>query len=68
MASELKVLYLSGPEPSNDIEILCNNGIILENIWAIESDKKIYKEALKSLIENKIHIKLHRGSLAEFLN
>jgi len=66
LASELKVLYLSGPEPYNDIEILCNNGIILENIWAIESDKKIYNEALKSLIENRIHIKLHRGSLAEF--
>lgn len=65
-ADELKVLYLSGPEPYNDIEILCNNGIRLENIWAIESDKKIYEQALKSLIDANIQIKIHRGSLAEF--
>lgn len=66
LPSELKVLYLSGPEPYNDIEILCDNGIKLENIWAIESDKKIYEQALQSLIDARIHIKIHRGSLAEF--
>lgn len=66
LASELKLLYLSGPEPFNDIDILCNNGIRLENIWAIESDKKIYEQALKSLIDAEIQIKIHRGSLADF--
>ncbi|MBB6240524.1 hypothetical protein HDC90_005202 [Pedobacter sp. AK013] len=65
-ASELKVLYLSGPEPYNDIDILCNKGIRLENIWAIESDKKIYEQAVKSLTDAKIQIKIHRGSLTEF--
>lgn len=65
-ASELKVLYLSGPEPRLDVEIFCNNGILLENIWAIESDKKTYEQALDSLKESGIHIKIHRGSLTEF--
>jgi len=64
--SELKVLYLSGPEPYNDIDILCSNGIRLENIWAIESDKKTYEQAVKSLVDARIQIKIHRGSLAEF--
>ena len=65
-SGELKVLYLSGPEPYNDIDILCSNGIRLENIWAIESDKKIYEQAVKSLTDANIQIKIHRGSLEEF--
>jgi len=65
-ANELKVLYLSGPEPYNDIDILCKNGIRLENIWAIDSVKEKYDTALKSLIDLNIHIKIHRGSLSEF--
>ncbi len=65
-AGELKVLYLSGPEPYNDIEVLCNEGIRLENIWAIELDKGVYEKAVKSLVDANIHVKLHRGSLAEF--
>ena len=65
-AADLKVLYLSGPEPYNDIEVLCNNGIRLENIWAIESNKKAYDQAVTSLVDADIQIKIHRGSLAEF--
>lgn len=65
-ACELKVLYLSGPEPYNDIDILCSKGIRVENIWAIESDKKTYEQAVNSLKEAKIQIKIHRGSLSEF--
>ncbi len=65
-ANELKVLYLSGPEPYNDIDVLCNNGILLENIWAIESDKSIYSKAIQSLIQSGVQIKIHRGNLAEF--
>lgn len=65
-ANELKVLYLSGPEPYNDIDVLCSNGIRLENIWAIESDKPTYSKAVQSLIESGVQIKIHRGNLAEF--
>lgn len=65
-ANELKVLYLSGPEPYNDIDIFCNNGIRLENIWALESDKLTYNKAVESLKASDIQIKIHRGSLSEF--
>lgn len=65
-AADLKVLYLSGPEPLNDIEVLCNHGIRLENIWAVESEKDVYQSAISSLIAAGIHIKMHRGKLEEF--
>lgn len=65
-ANDLKVLYLSGPEPYNDIDVLCNNGIRLENIWAIESDRATYEKAIESLINAGIQIKIHRGNLSEF--
>lgn len=64
--AQLKVLYLSGPEPLNDIKVLVKHGILLANIWAVESDKSIYQTALNSLKESGIQIKLHRGSLKEF--
>lgn len=66
LVNELKVLYLSGPEPNNDIDVLCSNGIRLENIWAIESDKSTYNKAVNSLMKSGVQIKIHRGSLAEF--
>ena len=65
-ASGLKVLYLSGPEPQNDINVFLKYGILINNIWAIESDKKIYESALQNLIDTGLHIKLHRGTLREF--
>lgn len=65
-AAELKVLYLSGPEPLNDIEIFCQHGIRLENIWALESEKNAYNTAITELKDARTHIKIHRGKLAEF--
>ncbi|MCD6184208.1 MAG: hypothetical protein J7K84_00230 [Deltaproteobacteria bacterium] len=33
----LKVAYLSGPNPENDLRVFCEAGILPENIWAFES-------------------------------
>jgi hypothetical protein len=65
-ASALKVLYLSGPEPKNDIEEFLKHGILLSNIWAIESDKNTYEFALQNLIDTGYYIKLHKGTLKDF--
>ncbi len=65
-ANELKVLYLAGPEPLNDIQVLQQNGISLNNIWAVEMDKANYTEALSSLRNAKIDVKIHRGNLTDF--
>ena len=45
-ARELRIAYLSSPNPENDIEVLVNNGILPENIWAFESDNKTYSKAV----------------------
>lgn len=38
--SQLNVLFLCGPEPLNDIEVLLNLGIAPENIWAVDGDER----------------------------
>ncbi|HDM8451945.1 TPA: class I SAM-dependent methyltransferase, partial [Yersinia enterocolitica] len=52
-ASSLKVAYLSGPRPENDINEMTNLGILPENIWAFESDSKIYNEAVISALSSR---------------
>jgi len=63
---ELNVLFLCGPNPSNDIQMLRDLGVSLHNIWAIEGDANAYEMAKKELIEVGLPVKLHRGSLQEF--
>lgn len=64
--SDLKVLYLAGPEPNNDLELLISNGISYHNIWAIEGDKKTFEKAVGNLRSNNNLIKIHKGSLKSF--
>jgi hypothetical protein len=65
--SDLKVLFLCGPEPLNDLEELVALGVAPENTWAIEGDERAFKDAAKQLREGGWPIKLHQGSLQEFL-
>src|SRR5688500_9546014 len=45
-ANELQVLFLSGPEPLNDLLVMFELGIRPENIWAVEVDKEAFKQAV----------------------
>jgi hypothetical protein len=40
-ASDLKVLFLCGPEPVNDLEELLVLGVALQNLWAIEGNEDV---------------------------
>ena len=51
-AEELVVCYLCGPEPSNDFEEFIIKGVLPQNIWAFESDSKVYSRALETLKED----------------
>src|SRR5262249_45606987 len=62
-ASELKVLYLCGPEPLNDLEELLELGVAQENIWAVEGHDSSYRAAVSQLRGH--HVKLHNGSLSD---
>lgn len=67
-AGELRVAYLSGPNPENDIEILVENGILPENIWAFESDNKTYSRAVISALDSKFpFVKIYKGKIENYL-
>lgn len=56
-----------GPEPLNDLTELTDLGLPAENVWAIEGDRKTHRAAADQLQKAGIPIKLHLGSLHEFL-
>lgn len=64
--SDLKVLYLCGPEPVNDLEVLLSLGIIPQNIWAIENQANLYKNAIDQLKRHGSNIRIHHGKLDLF--
>ena len=63
--SELKVLFLCGPEPMNDLLVLLEEGVIPSNIWAVESDRSIFIQAKEALSQNCPLVRLHQGELSE---
>jgi hypothetical protein len=48
-ACELSVCYLAGPEPENDFNEFVALGVLPQNIWAVESERGTYLEALHSI-------------------
>jgi hypothetical protein len=65
-AGDLQVLFLCGPEPMNDLEVMLTLGIRPENVWAVESDKEVFQQAVESLVISGYGIKIYRGSLQQF--
>jgi len=55
---DLKIAYLCGPNPRNDLDCLVNLGVRIQNVWAIEADRdtstKALEEARRSFPELKI--------------
>ena len=63
---DLRVLYLAGPEPVNDLEVLLSLGILPQNIWAVETDPNIYANAIEQLRQHNSYIRIHHGKLERF--
>lgn len=61
--ADLRVLYLCGPEPINDLYVLREQGILPQNIWAVESDAKLYQIATEQLKQTGHFIHVHHGKL-----
>ena len=66
-AEDIRVAYLCGPEPENDLKILIELGVRIENIWAIEKEQKFYAQALKSVRESYPTLKIFHGSVESLL-
>lgn len=65
--STLKILFLCGPKPSNDIKVLKALGIKEKNIWAIESNAGNYREAINDISKYNYNINIYNDKLSEFL-
>lgn len=66
--SNLKIAYLSGPSPENDLRVMCSLGVLPENIWAFESDNKTYTQAVTSALASEFKfIKIINGGIDRFL-
>lgn len=65
---DLKVLYLCGPEPVNDLEVFLSLVIIPQNIWAIENQADLHKSAIDQLKKHGFYIRVHHGKLERFFD
>lgn len=65
---DLRVLYLCGPEPQNDLAVLTRLGVLPQHVWAIESADKLYKQAVEQLKAGESYIRVHHGGLENFLD
>ncbi|MGE3293722.1 MAG: class I SAM-dependent methyltransferase [Geminicoccaceae bacterium] len=67
-AKNLKVAYLCGPNPENDLRVFCAAGILPENIWAFESDADVHNKAVASALASEFpFIKIMNGGIDTFL-
>lgn len=64
--ADLKVLYLSGPEPQNDLRVLMDLGVQPENVWALERSRDLYRDALQEAKVGGLRLRLHHGGLEAF--
>ena len=65
--SELKVAYLSGPNPLNDLQEFVRHGIIPENLYAFESDTALYDKAIINVLNSEFpFIKIFKGKIENY--
>lgn len=64
----LKVAYLCGPNPENDLRVFCAAGILPENIWAFESDTDTHSKAVASALASEFpFIKIINSGIDTFI-
>lgn len=64
--SQLKIAFLCGPKPENDVIELLKLGVRIENIYAFENNKKHYKSAIESLRYTFPLLKIFNGDINHF--
>jgi hypothetical protein len=64
--AELRLIYLCGPEPLNDLRVLLELGVNPHNVWGVESNEVAFRAALEELANAGLPVKLHKGTLAQF--
>lgn len=62
----LKVAFFCGNEPENDVRHLVRLGIRIENIYAFESDKTSFKQAVESLHNTFPLLKIYKEKIENY--
>jgi hypothetical protein len=66
--ANLKIAYLAGPNPENDLRVFCQAGVLPENIWAFESKNATYSTAVMAALNSEFRfIKIVNGGIDAFL-
>src|SRR5258708_298165 len=64
----LKVAYLCGPDPINDLKVLSQAVVLPENVWAFESDKQSYLTATQILLNSQYpFVKIVKTDIKNFV-
>ena len=67
-ASDLNVCYLGGDNPINDLEVLLDNGVLPQNVWAVEKNSETCKRARKAIRGSKLrNVRLFEGDILNFM-
>jgi len=66
--SELKIAYLCGPNPLNDLQIMIDLGVLPENVWAFEFGHNEYDNAVMETLNSEYpYLKIIKGDMSIFL-
>ena len=67
-ASDLNVCYLGGDNPINDLEVLLDNGVLPQNVWAVEKDPQTCKKAREAICGSNLrNVRLFEGDILNFM-
>jgi len=65
--SELKIAYLCGPNPLNDLHIMIDLGVLPENVWAFELGDNEYSNAVMETLNSEYpYLKIIKGDMSIF--
>ena len=66
--SDLRVCYLGGDNPINDLEVLIENGVLCQNVWAIEKKSDTLQKAWDNISRSDLrNVRLFKGAIQTFL-
>lgn len=66
--SDLRVCYLAGDNPTNDLRVLVGLGILPQNVWAVEKNPAMLEKAWESINRSNLrNVRLFKGDILVFL-
>lgn len=66
--SDLRVCYLGGNNPVNDLKVFVDHGVLCQNVWAIEKNNNALKAAWKSIEDSNLrNVRMFKGNILDFI-